>query len=327
MNFTLNFLPTTFAVCRLDPDAPLPEDAVSRQRRQISCAAEADSACGARNPNDSAASQSQSFFKTVNRVLKEQDAVTPLAEQERFVEAVLRAIRQREVFSKHWSRITAHDDIIALIHDAQASGDIDEAIWRSFLAAHFGRPSARGDKQIQSASRFLCAFLKEPFWTWKRVSKHPEALHEWLFECADDLATLAFGNHRKYESQKPDSIWTVIESFVSLANEYGSPMGLMAVDEDEPIDEFDILYRRLRPLKQFGRTGRFDFLILLLDLGLVSAEPRSCYLRGATGPLKGAKKLWGERSPKELDELAADISERLDVSPIVMEDALCNWQK
>ena len=159
------------------------------------------------------------------------------------------------------------------------------------------------------------------------MSKHPEALHDWLIECGDDLATLAFGNHRKYESQKPERIWPVIESFVSLANEYGSPMGLIRVDEAETADEFDVLYRRLRPLKQFGRTGRFDFLILLLDFDLISAEPRFCYLRGATGPLKGAKKLWGERLPKELDEMAAELSEWLDVSPIVMEDALCNWQK
>ena len=104
-------------------------------------------------------------------------------------------------------------------------------------------------------------------------------------------------------------------------------MRLITVDEDEPSDEFDILYRRLRPLKQFGRTGCFDFLVLLLDLGLISAKPKSCYLRGATGPLQGAKLLWGERLPREIDEMAAELSEWLDVSPIVMEDALCNWQK
>ena len=148
------------------------------------------------------------------------------------------------------------------------------------------------------------------------MSKHSEALHEWLFECAEDLATLAFGNHRKYESQKPDNIWPVIESFVSLANAYGSPMGLIRVDADETVDEFDALYRRLRSVTRFGRTGRFDFLVLLLDLGLISAEPRSCYLRGATGPLKGAKKLWGERSVKELDELAAELSERLWIASL-----------
>ena len=104
-------------------------------------------------------------------------------------------------------------------------------------------------------------------------------------------------------------------------------MRLITVDEEEPIDEFDVLYRRLRPVTRFGRTGCFDFLVLLLDLGLISAEPRSCYLRGATGPLQGAKLLWGERLPRELDEMAAELSEWLDVSPIVMEDALCNWQK
>lgn len=302
-------------------------DALSRERKQPSCAAVADTYCAELISNGSPDNHEPSYFETVNRILARQGAVPLPEEKKRFVEALLEAIRQQEVVSKHRSRIAGHDDIIALIYDAQASGDKDEAIWRCFLAAHFGRPSARGDNQIRSASSFLCAFLKEPFWTWKRVSKHPESLHEWLFECADDLATLAFGNHRKYESQKPDNIWPVIESFVSLASEYGSPMGVIRVDEAETVDEFDALYRRLRSLKQFGRTGRFDFLILLLDLGLISAEPRSCYLRGATGPLKGAKKLWGERSPKELDDLAADLSDRLTVSPIVMEDALCNWQK
>ncbi|MCH7688733.1 MAG: hypothetical protein IH899_18970 [Planctomycetes bacterium] len=300
---------------------------MSRKRKQASCAAVADTACAKLIPSGSPDSHESSYFETVNRILARQRAVPPLEETERFVEAVLRAIRQREVVSKHWSRITGHEDIISLIHSARESGDTNEAIWRCFLAAHFGRPSAQGDHQIQSASRILCAFCDTPFWTWKRVSKNTEVLREWLFECADDLETLRYGSHRKYESQKPELIWSVIESFVSLANEYGSPMRLITVDEDEPIDEFDILYRRLRPVTRFGRTGRFDFLVLLLDLGLISAEPRSCYLRGATGPLQGAKLLWGERLPKELDEMAAELSERLDVSPIVMEDALCNWQK
>jgi len=78
---------------------------------------------------------------------------------------------------------------------------------------------------------------------------------------------------------------------------------------------------------RFGRTGRFDFLALLLDLQLVSAEPASCYLRGSTGPLQGARKLWGKRPVSQLDYLAADLAQRLGISPIVLEDALCNWQK
>jgi len=62
------------------------------------------------------------------------------------------------------------------------------------------------------------------------VSKNTEVLREWLCECADDLEALRYGSHRKYESQKPDLIWSVIESFVSLADVYGNPMGMIAVD-------------------------------------------------------------------------------------------------
>lgn len=286
--------------------------------------------CGAQvGPDtDTAGDSPSSLSKAVNRILKRQGAVATLPERRRFVETLQRAIRQREVVSKLWSKITSgNEDIIALIHASQADGKADEAIWRCFLAAHFGRPSARGDRQVQSASRFLCAFRKSPFWTWKRVSKNPEALREWLVECADDLDTLMYGNHRKYESQKPKYIWSVIESFVLLANDYGSPTDLISKDVDDADDGFDLLYRRLRPVKRFGRTGRFDFLVLLLDLGFISAEPRWSYLRGATGPLAGAKLLWGEQSPQTLDDLAADLSAKLSVSPIVMEDALCNWQK
>lgn len=300
--------------------------AVSRKQRPTSCATVEESTCKERiaytTPKDDLPS-----FKTVNPILFQQGVTAPVEERKRFVEVLLRAIRQRDVIARHWTIITDHDDIIALIQSARESGDIDEAIWRSFLAAHFGRPSAHGDRQIQSASRFLCAFHTSPFWAWKRVLRNPAALREWLFECAEDLETLAFGNHRKYESQKPVRIWSVIDSFVSLAGDYGTPMELFSVDADESNDEFDALYRRLCPLKRFGRTGRFDFLVLLLDLGCISAEPTSCYLVGATGPLAGAKLLWDESEGRELDRLAAELSERLGVSPIVLEDALCNWQK
>ena len=103
-------------------------DALSRKRRQPSCAAVADTACTELIFSGSPDSHGSSYFESVNRILTRQGAVPLLEETERFVEAVLRAIRQREVVSKHWSRITGHDDIITLIHDAQASGDMDETI-------------------------------------------------------------------------------------------------------------------------------------------------------------------------------------------------------
>ena len=77
-----------------------------------------------------------------------------------------------------------------------------------------------------------------------------------------------------------------------------------------------MLYKRLKPIKRFGRTGRFDFLALLLDLHLISSEPVSCYLKGATGPRKGAIMLWGNRPIGQLDCLAMELSQRLGISPL-----------
>lgn len=302
---------------------------VPRRRKKRDCVVEVPVGCGDQSAAGTASVKDQpSLFRVVNRILTVQGAVASLRERRLFVEIFERANRQREVVGKRSSKIASgSDDIIALIHAARSSGDMNEAIWRCFIAAHFGRTSARADRQIQSALRFLCAFRKSPFWTWERVVKNPEALHEWLLKCADDLDTLMYGNHRKYESQKPKYIWSVIESFVLLANAYGSPTDLISNDVDDEDDGFDFLYRRLRPVKRFGRTGRFDFLVLLLDLGFITAEPRRPYLRRSTGPLAGAKLLWGEQSPNTLDDFAADLSEQLGISPIVLEDALCNWQK
>lgn len=90
------------------------------------------------------------------------------------------------------------------------------------------------------------------------MSRDPDALREWLSQC-DDLESLRYGSHRKYESQKPELIWSVIESFILLVDEFDTPTRLFSVGADEADDGFDCLYRRLRPVLRFGRTGRFDF--------------------------------------------------------------------
>lgn len=267
------------------------------------------------------------FSQQVLQTLADQHAVASLSEQKRIIEHLSHSLRLRQASSRKWSRIKSADDIIGLIQVPRDAGDLDEAIWRSFLAAHFGRASAEGEK-VGSASDFLCAFGAEPFWTWQRVRDNPAALHRWLSGHKADLQTLAYGNHRKYESKQAGDIWDVIESFLVLAKEYGGPAGLVTTDPAlDAGEQFDSLYRRLNPLVRFGRTGWFDLLGLLIDLKLISAEPASCYLRGATGPLKGARRLWGKRTIGELDYLAADLAVRLGISPMALEDALCNWQK
>ncbi len=290
------------------------------------CAPVADPGCG--NTKPAPPPKKAVSNRKVYRLLDEQGAVVSRDDQKRFADFLDRSVRHRKLVQKQWSKNNLkNDDIIRLIQMARDVGDLDEAIWRSFLAAHLGRPSANSAivDQLESASLLLCGFGLEPRWTWSKVSARPKTFHYWLYDHAADLESLSFGTHRKYESQQPDLLWEVIESFVDLAKEYGGPGALVVVADDD--DSFDILYRRLAPLHRFGRTARFDFLVMLRDLNLISAEPKSSYLCGATGPLSGAKRLWGHRAVGELDELAAELAERLGVSPIVMEDALCNWQK
>jgi hypothetical protein len=286
------------------------------------------SGCGPASTPNSRHEIGKEFANNVRRVLQDQHVVVSFNEREQFIDQLSRSVRQRRVVAHRWSKNRQSDDIIGLIQKARDSGDSDEAVWRSFLAAHFGRASAK-DEKSGSASAFLCAFGAEPFWTCKRVSKAPGVLRRWLSDHAVDLKSLSFGNHRKYESKRPKAIWSVVESFLTLAEEYGGPQELFTIDgkESDAAKCFDLLYRRLQPLRQFGRTGRFDFLSLLIELKLVVAEPGSCYLEGATGPLQGAKRLWGKRSIGQLEQLAADLAERVSVSPMALEDALCNWQK
>ncbi len=86
-------------------------------------------------------------------------------------------------------------------------------------------------------------------------------------------------------------------------------------------------YKSVRNLRQFGRTGAFDLLCLLGDLGILNVRPDSCYLSGSTGPFKGAQRLWGKRLPKELTRLADEAARALGVPIAVFEDALCGYGK
>lgn len=246
-----------------------------------------------------------------------------------FIDHIDRSSRLRKSMERRFSKGEwPNTDIIFFICEARDAGDLDEALWRAFLAAHFGRDSASGN-QKGSAARLLCGFKNAPVWTWCVVKDAPGAFHRWLLSRRTELRSLLYGNHRKYESKKPDDIWAVIESFIDLVNGHGNrPSLLFSTDASmSRQDRFDLLFERLRALHRFGRTGRFDFLSLLADLGLVKAHPGSCCLRGSTGPLNGARLLWGRRPVGELDELAADLARKLGVSPLVIEDALCNWQK
>lgn len=299
-----------------------------QRRHSLECHSDFASSCGIKIRRGQNARPSLALDDRVLKVLASQSTIVSKAEQKRFAECLSQSLQFHEILRRKFRKNQQSNDIIGLINIARASGELDEANWRCFLAAHFGRSSAE-QKQFQSASNLLCAFNDRPYWTWNRVTKNPKAFRAWLKDNRRKLQTLGFGNHRKYESKSPDILWRVFESYRELAEEYGGPAELLKVagDRRADVDQFDVLYLRLRPLFRFGRTGRFDFLALLNDLNLISAVPTSSYLLGSTGPKQGALRLWGMRKIEQLELLASDFAQKLSISSLNVEDALCNWQK
>ena len=101
-----------------------------------------------------------------------------------------------------------------------------------------------------------------------------------------------------------------------------------------PRKTFDYLYRSMDDVVSFGRLARFDYLTMVGKLGLAPIEPGSTYMQGATGPVLGARLLFGgntKATPNSSDldawlvQLEADLNMNFGMQ--VLEDALCNWEK
>ena len=98
--------------------------------------------------------------------------------------------------------------------------------------------------------------------------------------------------------------------------------------DGSPRTAFDNLYRSMGVVASFGRMGRFDYLTMIGKLELARIEPGSTYMQGATGPVDGARLLFGQMaSPTVLDAWLVELDRDLNVGMQVLEDALCNWQK
>jgi hypothetical protein len=211
------------------------------------------------------------------------------------------------------------------------NGSLDEAIWLVFLSIHFGKHAKYGWRTL----RDVYSGLGTGWWTWERVAARPDAFRSWLSANRGRIGG-AFGNHRKYETLNADSRSStalVVESFVTLCSP--SPSGyfasLVRSTGNDPEKIFDAAYRGLT-IARFGRLARFDFLALLGRMDLAPVKPGSAYLRGATGPLRGARLLVdgdanSRRSADELDKILQRLDQTLNVGMQVMEDSICNWQK
>jgi hypothetical protein len=213
------------------------------------------------------------------------------------------------------------------------AGNFDEAVWLTFLATHFGKHLVHGWRRM----RDVYSGLGTGVWTWGRVSNDPPKFRAWLRANQDRIGG-AFGNHRKYESlnaDSPNGTAAVIESYVKWIGPSHSHTKkfaeLVRAAGNDPHTIFDCFYCDMA-VARFGRLGKFDFLALLGRLDLAPITPGSTYLHGATGPLAGARLLFGGSTSAPLNEhmledWLRELDSEINVGMQVIEDSLCNWQK
>lgn len=266
-----------------------------------------------------------------------------------FIEQLLESIHRIDYISKILNR-----DISPLRADPSSEffdplkaailyhrqGNIEESFWLVFLSVHFGKHFKDGWRLTQDVYGQMSG---KSHWNWKNTSAHPQAFRKWLATHQNQLKTdgipRRFGNHRKYESLDGWSnagTGEVVESYIKWVNPPRTHLELVQEASGKagrnPRTLFDCLYHSMQAVHRFGRTARFDYLTMIGKLGLARIEPGSTYMQGATGPLIGARLLFGgskksDLSRSDLDNRLVELGDYLNVGMQVMEDALCNWQK
>ena len=218
----------------------------------------------------------------------------------------------------------------------QRRGNIEEAFWLVFLFVHFGKHARAGWRYAREVYGRLGSGRR---WDWASTNADPAAFRAWLNINQESLKREGiphgFGNHRKYESLDADSAngtGAVFDSYVAWISPPRTHQQVMAEAcrqaGNDPRRAFDNLYRSMVAVSRFGRTARFDYLTMIGKLGLARIEPGSAYLQNATGPLRGARLLFGvNENASVLDQWLVELNSRLNVGMQVLEDALCNWQK
>lgn len=186
--------------------------------------------------------------------------------------------------------------------------DLDEACWLVFLMVYTGE---------YSKWHFVRQLYKG-LGTWQQVNEI--RIEQWL----NQQSKVKFGLHRKYESLR--DLMAVVTSYIDWIHQIGGHHAMLNVSADTPQQRYAVLYQKMKVLR-FGRLAKYDYLGLCGYTQLGNLEADSCYLVGASGPLKGAKRLFGLYPDEVLNQKAMQLAKNLNISYQEIEDALCNWQK
>lgn len=248
----------------------------------------------------------------------------------------VRVLRGREISDR---RADPHDTLFDPLKAAilqQRRGNTEEAFWLIFMFVHFGKHPRGGWRYAREVYGRLG---DDRIWTWERTSNAPPAFRDWLANHEAEIrrpgAPGGFGNHRKYESldaHSPEGTGAVVESYISWVTRAISHRQLVedAMRRAGGNSEagFDDLYHSMKAVARFGRLARFDYLAMLGKLKLAPINPGTPHLQGSSGPLRGARLLFGSKEgARALDTAVTALGRHLGLGMQVLEDALCNWSK
>lgn len=217
----------------------------------------------------------------------------------------------------------------------QEEGLIEEAFWMVFLYVHFGKHPKSG----WHYARTIYGKYDDQRWSWSRISTDVRGFRSWLDAHQDYFKSCyhlhGFGNHRKYESldaYSDNGTGAVVQSYVNWIAPPRTHKQLVdkftADGSGNPTKAFDALYHAMDCVCRFGRLARFDYLCMIGKIGLADIQPGTTYLKDSTGPLEGARLLFGDGfTIQELEEHLRELGRMLDLGMQVLEDGLCNWQK
>ena len=248
-----------------------------------------------------------------------------------------RVIQLRDISQNRMDPTSGSFDPIRAAVIQKRTGNVEEAFWLAFLSVHFGKNRTSG---WNLARGYYGGLGNSRIWNWQTTTSNFDEFKSWTQDNQQALRQIgSFGNHRKYESVKSNTsrgTTSVIESYIgwiggSHSTKFSEIQGESA---DTPHELFDTLYNSMSAVRSFGRMAKFDYLTCIGKLGLINIEPGSTYLRGASGPVPGARLLFGGYlnaaiSLDDLEELLGLLNGALNLpfGMQVLEDALCNWQK
>ena len=218
----------------------------------------------------------------------------------------------------------------------QRQRQMEEAFWMVFFFVHFGKHRRAGWRYAREVYGCLGGPNR---WNWATTSADPTGFRVWLNTHENQIRVPdipgGFGNHRKYQSLDAYSnagTGAAFETYVQWVRPPRTHEELMnqacQKANYDPRQAFRDLSRTMNSVASFGRTARFDYLTMIGKLRLAAIEPDSTYLQNSTGPLYGARLLFGVHAgPAQLDRWLIELDAQLGVGMQVLEDALCNWYK